>query len=327
MAAPVRLKALVVGSGWAQHAARALAERADVEVAGVVARGSPRSVELARSLDAPLFGTVGKAIGAVRPDIAIVAVDDVHNILLASELARSRVHVLCAHPVAPDGDGVDALAALARDNGVSVSTDYSLRTCPAFLAARAELPALGELLRAEITFPGRLLPMALDLAVAFGGRAAKVSAFGRYPDAVRSRRAANRAAFPPSIVLEHEGGCVTTMMPCPHAKPHSAFRITTSGTRGRLDVELPAGGCRRLRCGAAGAWEEAVLARDEPVETAAELFGSAMRTLTHAFVDAVCRGGPIPCTLEDEAHVRRIWGAIARALRAHSSVAVEEHAS
>ncbi len=320
----VRSRALLVGSGWARHAARALAERADVQVVGVVARGSPRSIEFARGLDAPLFGTVTEAISAVQPDLAVVAVNDVQNVVFASELVRSRAHVLCAHPVAPDGDGVDALAALAREHGVSVSTDYSLRTCSAFLTARAELPTMGELLRAEVTFPGRLLPMALDLALALGGRVASVAAFGRYPEAVRGRRAANRAAFPPSVVLEHEGGCVTTMMPCPYAQPHSAFRITTSSTRGRLDVELPAGECRRIRAGAAGTWEEAVLVREEPGRAAVELFGSAIRTLTHAFVDAVRHGDPIPCPLEDEAHVRRIWKAIARALRARSPVAVDD---
>ena len=315
----------MVGSGWAQHSAHALAERPDVQLVGVVARGSTRSVEFARGLDVPLFGTLTEAIQTVGPDLGIVAVDDVQNVVLASELVRSRVHVLCAHPVAPDGDGVAVLAALAREHGVSVSTDYSLRTCSAFIAARAELPDMGDLLRAEVTFPGRLLPMALDLALAFGGQVANVASFGRYPDAMRSRRDANRAAFPPSIVLEHKGGCVTTMMPCPHAKPHSAFRITTSSTRGRLDVELPAGGCRRLRCGAAGAWEEAVLAREEPRGGAAELFGSAMRSLAHAFVDAAVRATPVPCTLEDEEHVRRIWAAISRALRACATVPVDDH--
>lgn len=324
MSAPLRLNALVVGSGWARHAAHAFAARDDVRVAGVVARGSKRSFDLASALGVPLFDGLGDAIHETGPNLAVVAVGDSANPGIAADLLHAGAHVLCAHPVAPTAEEVTVLAALAKERGLVASTDYSLRTTDAFRASRSALAELGRLLRIEITFPGRFLPMALDLAIAFGERVEVVSAFGRYPEELKARRASAPAAFPPTIILEHVHGVVTALTPSPHAAPAAAVRVTTSSTGGRLEIQLPASGARRLRCKAGGHWEDTQLAAPHAVADAQVLFAEPMRALADAFVDAIVGGERPPCPLEDEAHLRRVWDAISRALRSGGPTVIDE---
>lgn len=322
MAASVRLNALVVGSGWARHAAQVFGSRADVRVAGVVARGSPRSFALARGLGVPFFTALDDAIAETSPAIAVVAVGDTTNLVVATRLLEAGVHVLCAHPVAPAAEEVGALAELAETRGLVASTDYSLRLTDGFRAARRALRELGPHLRAEITYPGRFLPMALDLAVAIGGAVETVSAFGRYPDVLDARRATRPAAFPPTIVLEHAAGSVTALTPSPHAAPPRAMRATTSSEGGRLEIELPCGGTRRLRLKARGSFEETLLVEPVIGAPAEDAFAEAMRALAHAFVDAVVTGSPPPCPLADEVAVRELWNAIPIAMRACAPIRV-----
>lgn len=323
MSTSVRLNALVVGSGWAGHGARAFAARRDVCVRGVVARGSERSFALARALDVPIFVSMAEAIQETQPSLAIVAVGDETNPALATELLRAGAHVLCAHPVAPSASQVADLARIAFESGRIVSADYSMRTTEAFEAARIAMRDLGELLRVEITYPGRFLPMAIDLALAFAGHVDAVSAFGRYPDSLSERRAKAPAAFPPTLVLEHRLGAVTTLTPSPHAVPTAALRITASHTAGRIDVELPAGGARRVRNLAGGAFEETILLPPNATMDAKLAFAEAMHAMANAFVDAVVAKSPPPSPLEDEAEVRRVWSCIGGALRARMPITIE----
>lgn len=323
MSTSVRLNALVVGSGWAGHAARVFAARPDVGVRGVVARGSERSFALARALDVPIFASLTEAIQETQPSIAVVAVGDETNPALASQLLRAGAHVLCAHPVAPTAAHVADLARIAFERGRIVSADYSMRTTEAFAAARAATRELGDLLRVEITYPGRFLPMAIDLALAFAGHVDAVSAFGRYPDSLGERRAKAPAAFPPTIVLEHRLGAVTALTPSPHAVPIAALRVTASHAAGRIDVELPAGGARRVRNLAGGAFEESILVPPNATTDAKLAFAEAMHAMAHAFVDAVVTKAAPPCALEDEAEVRRVWSCIGRALRARTPITIE----
>lgn len=317
------MNALVVGSGWAGHGARAFAARRDVCVRGVVARGSERSFALARVFDVPVFVSLTEAIQETQPSLAVVAVGDETNPALAGELLRAGAHVLCAHPVAPTAAEVTDLARIASESGRLVSADYSMRTTEAFAAARAATRDVGELLRVEITYPGRFLPMAIDLALAFGGQVDAVSAFGRYPDSLSERRAKAPAAFPPTLVLEHRRGAVTTLTPSPHAVPTAALRVTTSHTAGRIDVELPAGGARRVRNLAGGAFEETILLPPDVTSDAKAAFAEAMHAMANAFVDAVVVSAPPPSPLEDEAEVRRVWSCIGRALRARTPIIIE----
>lgn len=323
MAASLRMNALVVGSGWAAHAARAFAARSDVSVRGVVGRGSDRSFALARSLGVPLFASVREAIAETQPTIAAVAVGDVDNSAFAAELLGAGAHVLVAHPVAPTSLEVAELARIADANGRLVSTDYSMRGTDVFRAARLAVPELGDLLRVEITFPGRFLPMAIDLALAFAGAVDVVSAFGRYPSSFAERRAKAPAAFPPTLVLEHSAGAVTSLTPSPHAVPTAAMRVTSSHASGRLDVELPCGGARRVRNLSGGAFEETVLVAPNATTDAASAFAEAMHATANAFVDAVIAGARPPCPLEDEAEVRRVWRCIGRAVRERTPITIE----
>lgn len=315
------MNALVVGSGWARMTGEVFAARDDVRVAGVVARGSPRSFALARELDAPLFTNLAEAIAETRPALAVVAVGDTENVRLSRELLAAGAHVLCAHPVARTPEDVAELARFGRDRGLITSTDYSMRLTPSLRAGLRELAALGELLRVEITFPGRFLPIALDLAMVVAGTVKALTAFGDYPPALEARRSAAPSAFPPTVVLEHDRGVVTALTPSPHAAPPSAIRVTTSSARGRLDLELPAGGARRVRMASTRAgYEEDVLLHPEPCGDARKLYAAAMHELAHAFVDAVKRNAPPPCPLESEVDVRRLWQAIPVALRTRSRV-------
>lgn len=323
MSTPVRLNALVVGSGWAGHAARTFAARPDVSVRGVVGRGSERSFALARALGVPVFVSLTEAIRETQPSLAVVAVGDETNPLLASELLRGGAHVLCAHPVAPTAADVADLARVAFESGRIVSADYSMRTTEPFAAARVATRELGDLLRVEITYPGRFLPMAIDLALAFAGHVDAVSAFGRYPESLAQRRARAPAAFPPTVVLEHRLGAVTTLTPSPHAVPSAALRVTASHTSGRIDVELPAGGARRVRNLAGGAFEETILVPPNATTDAKLAFAEAMHAMADAFVDSVLANAHPPSPLEDEAEVRRIWSCIGRALRARTPITIE----
>lgn len=323
MSTSIRLNALIVGSGWAGHAARAFAARPDVAVRGVVARGSERSFALARELGVPVFVSLTEAIRETQASLAVVAVGDEANPMLTRELLRGGAHVLCAHPVAPSAAQVADLARIAFESGRIVSADYSMRTTEAFEAARGAARALGALLRLEITYPGRFLPMAIDLALAFAGHVDAVSAFGRYPDSLAERRARAPAAFPPTVLLEHRLGAVATLTPSPHAVPMAALRVTASHMAGRIDVELPAGGARRVRNLAGGAFEETVLVPPRATTNAKLAFAEAMHAMANAFVDAVVANEQPPSPLEDEAEVRRVWSCIGRALRARTPITIE----
>ncbi|MFO0739607.1 MAG: Gfo/Idh/MocA family oxidoreductase [Labilithrix sp.] len=317
------MNALVVGSGWARMTGEVFAARDGVRVAGVVARGSPRSFALARELGAPLFTSLAEAIAETRPTLAVVAVGDADNPLLSRDLLEAGSHVLCAHPVARTPEQVADLAHLARERRLIAATDYSMRLTPPFLAALGQLAGLGDLLRVDITFPGRFLPIALDLAMGVAGSVDALSAFGQYPAPLAVPRSATPSAYSPTIVLEHSRGVVTALTPTPHATPSSAIRITTSSTRGRLDIGLPAGGARRVRMVSTRAgYEEEVLLDPEVCDDARQLYRTAMQRVADAFVDAATRGGPPPCPLETEVEVRRLWRAIPVALRTQSRVEI-----
>ena len=253
-----------------------------------------------------------------------MAVGDKQNGPFTLELLDAGAHVLCAHPVAPTPEEVMAIAEAAERRGLFVSTDYSLRATEAFRLGRAAIRENGTLLRVDVTYPGRFLPIALDLAVALGGHVDMVSAFGRYPKDLKCRREASPAVFPPTTILEHVEGAVTALTPTPHADPRAAVHITASSTGGRVEMALPTGGARRLRCGHGGRFEDVELTPALRGGTVVAAFGDAMRTLADQFVDAVLHGDGPTCPLAEEAHLRRLWMAITRAERGRVPVTVGE---
>lgn len=320
------MKTLIVGSGWARHAASAFADRTELEIVGVVGRGSARSTSLGAQLRVPSFINLEAALDTLVPQVAVVAVDDVSNGVLSERLIGMGCDVLCAHPVAPTAEAVRRLDALAHERGRIVSTDYSLRACEELGAGRNMLATSGALMRLAVTYPGRLLPMALDLAIALAGPIGTVTAFGGYPEVLALRRKRTPAAFPPTVVLEHADGCVTTLVPCPHARPAAAFTITASCTEARLELRLPSGGAELIRLRRGGSPERVALVPARYSVPAAEAFVTAMRAIADAFVDAVIVRGKPPCPLGDEVAVRAAWHAITESLRQGGRVEVRARA-
>lgn len=310
------MRAIVVGSGWGAHAARVLAADDRVELVAVVGRGSDRTRALARDLRVPVAATVGEALASHAPEIAVLAVDEQRNAALAETLVASGCHVLCAHPVAPTAADVRRLAELARTARVVVATDYSLRVTAEHRAAREALSRLGALMRVLVQFPGRTLPMALELALGFAGRAKRVHASRSYPDALVERAAAKPEAFAPSILVEHVSGTVSQLVPITHARTREAYRLVLSGEHGCVEARMPAGGAEEIRALREGRTSERVLV---PKATAGgdptEGYRAAIAEVVTDFVRAVATGEPPVSPLEIEVAVRSAWSAVGVSVR------------
>ena len=307
------LRALVIGSGWGRHAAEALARMPEVELAGIVGRGSARTRGLTKRLGVSCYDDLDDAIGRAQPDAAMISVSERAHPGLVRKLLEAGCHVLCSHPVATDAATVLALDELARALALRVATDYTMRLLPAFEAARRSLASYGPPLRIAQQSPGRALPIAIDLALSLAGPAARVFAAGAYPPHLDERRRTAPQAFPPTIVVEHAGGCVTAITPVPHADPAAAHRLSISTERGRLDLRLPAGGLDGLTYRGGGVVErnQIVAASPDPAPPG-ELFGSAMRELVRRFVEGIVTGDAVDVPLVDEARVRGVWAAVGR---------------
>lgn len=318
----MKLRALVIGSGWGANAARALAADDRVMVAGVIARGSERSQALAIELGVPILASVEEALAAAPPDLAFVAVGEQRNERFARMLLAAGCHVLCAHPVASTAGAVRELAALARARGVIVATDYSLRTCAEHHAALRTLAESGALLRVGIEFPGRGLPMAMDLAASFAGPAKRVFATRSYPIVLRERIAATPEAFAPTVVIEHVGGTVSQLLPIPHARANEAYRALLSTEAARIDVRLPAGGATRLAAWRAGRVRESPLVTPANTPDPAAGYGDAIARLVRDFVDAITTDRPPVAPLDVEWVVRSVWAAVGTSLRSGQPVDV-----
>jgi hypothetical protein len=318
MALPDVVPVLIVGSGWARHAAIALRNRADVSIVAVVGRGSERTRALAAEMCAPFEATVERAVATVPPGVAVVAVDETRTPELAEGLLLRGWNVLCAHPVARSPAVVQRLATIAATRGVKVSTDYTLGQVAALQEARRLTVERGPALRVALEYPGRLLPMALHLAVALAGPVHAVLASRRYPETMVPAVERSPAAFPPAIIAEHESGCVTTLVSFPHAEPYTAFRCHLSLPTMRLDLDLPLGRLVKTS-NRRGGCDVATLAHGDRTR---DPFGALMGRLAHAFVDACRVDGPPPSPLHEEAEVRRIWAVLSAAVRCGARVDV-----
>jgi predicted dehydrogenase len=314
MAAPDRvMRALVVGSGWARHAAAVFAAHPGVRLVGVVGRGSSRTLELAARYGVPAYTSMETAIEEARPALAAVAAGEIVHPELVRRLLIAGCNVLCSHPVAREAKEVRELAALAAQRKRLLETDYSMRETPGFRVAQQILEAFGPPLRISARSPGRALVIALDLACALAGPVEAVCGSVRYPPAFEDRRRRAAEAFAPTALLEHSSGCVTTVTPVPHAESHAAHRLEISTAATRLDLELPAGEVIKL-VRRKGSVERSLLLAEAPARDADEAFGTPMRALVTGFVQRVLAGktGGI---LNSEAHVREVWLALGRATR------------
>lgn len=318
----MKLRAIVVGSGWGQNAARTLATDDRVTIAGIVGRGSERTQALAHELGVPVFRSVEEAVASASPQVAVLAVDERHNERFAGELVTAGCHVLCAHPVASSARAVRDLATLARHHHVVITTDYSLRACAEHRAALQSLAHSGALLRVGVEFPGRGLPMAIDLAASFAGPAQRVFATRAYPDALRERLAATPEAFAPTVVIEHVGGTVSQLLPIPHARANEAYHALLSTEAARIDVRLPAGGATRLSSLREGRTRESSLVAPAVTKDPAAGYRDAVSSIVQNFIDVVADGGALISPLEVEVVAREVWAAISTSLRSREPVGV-----
>lgn len=316
---------LVVGSGWAGHAARALSRVG--ALAGIVARGSPRSRALAAETGARLFGDVATALAVTQPRRAIVAAGEHEHAALLEPLLLHGLDVLCAHPVLSSAQAVEALAVRARLHGTHVLTDYTLRRGVEVAALLSALPTDGPLLRLHIESPGRWLPIAIDLALLLGGRVTSVHAVGAWPVAISNSTRAT-AAFPPSILLSHDGGVATAWTPVTHRSPAHPLRLVASLARAAWTLELPSAGALRVALGRrrdvstnGPDWHDAHIAAAVAEAPAGTVAAASRAEPTAPIIDAwtgltlAFAGGHYEglATLAEEAERRRVWAAIWRA--------------
>jgi hypothetical protein len=302
--------AIVVGSGWAAHAARAFAADERVELLAIVGRGSARTRSLARSLNVPAISGLTAALRVYSPEVAVVAAASREHPSMVRALLHHGSHVMCSHPVAGSLDELTRLGEFARERGLVLTSDYTLRETKLFGAAKKVLSASGVVLRAVVTCPARAFAMGIDLALAFAGPARRVDAFRAYPSAFAARARAKPSVFAPTLVLEHKGGCVTTIVPTPHAEPRRAFQVTLSTERARIELGLPSGGLAVTRTG-----RKAVATREvippEPSRSLDETFALPMKGRVGRFLDAICNGRP-RVGLQEETAVRDVWEQVVR---------------
>lgn len=322
----MRLRAIGIGTSWGAHAARELAADPRTEFVGLVARGSARSTQLARELGVPLFTDPASALARVRPHLASVAVHETLNVELVAQLIASRCHVLCSHPVAPDGSSVRQLARDAAQRRLVAATDYTLRLQPAFLVLREALERAGNIMRLAIESPASTSVIAVDLALALCGPVTRVRAFRQYPEELAARVAKRPRAFAPTFVLEHRPGGVATINPVTHTDPASAFKIVVSAEHARIEAGLPAGDVDWLSYEGHGrVLRRRLHSAGQP--DALKVYGDAMRRLTARFVSSCLGETDVHASLEHEAAVSDVWNALRRSAHRGVDVAVDGHDS
>lgn len=98
-----------------------------------------------------LFTALDDAL-AFRPDAVVVANAAVAHLPSAEAWLRAGAHVLVEKPLAASSEGVDGLAALARQCGRTLQVGYNLRQAPGLRAMRqwCELRRLGRVHSARI---------------------------------------------------------------------------------------------------------------------------------------------------------------------------------
>jgi predicted dehydrogenase len=142
----------IVGTGWRSEfylrVARALPER--FRVTGVLTR-NPGRTELETTWSVPARASID-AMLADRPSFAVLSVPWAVTPVLVRQLAERGLPVLAETPPAPDLDGLEALADLARDNArVQVAEQYQFQPAIAARLALVRSGRLGALSEAHLS--------------------------------------------------------------------------------------------------------------------------------------------------------------------------------
>lgn len=315
------MRALVVGSGWGKHAALALKDDPRTELRGIVGRGSERTAALAQIHSVPAFSDLEAAIAQTAPQVAVVSVHESASAAIVERLLGAGCHVLCSHPVAHEPSTVETLRLLAEEKSLRVGTDYTLRLSDAFLQLHALVNPARPPLRVNMLCPGRAMVIAVDMAAAIAGPVRQVMACGAYPAALSARVAASPTSFPPSVMLEHISGCVTSVVPAPHMDPASAHRVTVSTEDGRYDLCLPCGTLDVMRNEGRGRLVFRTIVDGDLSVEGSVLFGQGMTNLVRHFVDSISAGVPHP-SFDEEVHVRAVWLALWKAARERTPIQI-----
>lgn len=132
-------KVVVCGTGFGALYAQALSLAGSRwRLSAIVARGSDRSLALARHCQVPLFRNVSEVDDP--PDVAVVAVGRRAGVDLCAQWLERKVPVLLEHPVEPDG--LSRLLARAAKRGTRLHVNAHFADLPAarqFLARAARL--------------------------------------------------------------------------------------------------------------------------------------------------------------------------------------------
>ncbi len=127
-----RLRVLVCGTNYGQTYIHAIRQASRVfELAGILARGSARSIGIARLFGVPLYQGV-EGLGA-DIDIACAAMGPSGADAVLRLLER-RIHVLCEHPVTPNFIDAAMQCATARGTCFHINGHFaSLKAASAFI--------------------------------------------------------------------------------------------------------------------------------------------------------------------------------------------------
>jgi yersiniabactin synthetase, thiazolinyl reductase component len=164
-----RMQVLVCGSNYARTYITALAcEPRKFQLAGLLARGSMRSVQGAVLNGVPLYRSTGELPDKI--DLACAAMSSAASPVVL-QLIRQGIHVLCEHPY-PSGWLKKAIN-LARKRGVQFHVNGHFANLPAAQTFIRECRQAGNRARpefVEVTATERSLYGALDILAAAMGR-------------------------------------------------------------------------------------------------------------------------------------------------------------
>src|SRR5438874_1886839 len=133
----MKLRAMILGSGYAgQGHARALRE-CGVEIAAMASRTEEVVRRVAAEMAIPVASTDWRAtLAEVRPEIVAVGTPGGTHLEMVSAALEAGCHVLCDKPLATVAGEARALYEKARDAGVKTAYAASYRYQPAALLAQ-----------------------------------------------------------------------------------------------------------------------------------------------------------------------------------------------
>ena len=114
-----RLRAVIVGAGWAGEGHALALRQVDVDVVAICARQPEVVRDVARRLEIPEASTDWRStILRVKPDIVTIATPAALRAEVIELAAATGCHILCEKPLATSAEEADRLAGIAEDAGV-----------------------------------------------------------------------------------------------------------------------------------------------------------------------------------------------------------------